>query len=100
MPASQTTQLISELCAVLKSTLENYQTRRKALKFNLKLEIVFEKANDITTFREPPVFIYTKQHELYTSSDISDVLQELTQELTDNIQRFELTGSGFIPYSL
>ena len=94
--ATQSDKPITESCEALNRKLEKFRNRRKALKFNLKLEIVFEKSDDEEIYTDPPIFIYTQQHELYTASPTAEVLQDMAKELMENIEKFELTGSGFI----
>ena len=80
--------------------LEKYRKLQKALNVNFKVEVVFEKSNDSSVYTNPAVYIYTQQHEVYAATSIEDLLSDVTKELAQNIQRFELTGSGFVVRNL
>ena len=69
---------------------------RRKKHLQIVLDDIFEKSDDEEIYTDPPIFIYTQQHEMYAASPTAEVLQDMAKELKENIEKFELTGSGFI----
>ena len=94
--STQTTKLVSESCKAMSETITKYRKRRKALKVIFGLEIIFEKANDRDVYTDPPVYVYSRQHSVYSSTSVDEVISEAIDTLSNNISKFQKTGSGFV----
>ena len=72
------------------------QERRHAIKANMALHLIFEKATDPTTTTEPPIVLPSEQFEVYSDTNIVDVLTSIKEQLINRIDVFETCGSGWI----
>ena len=61
----------------MKDKLADYQKKRRALKFNMSLHLVFEKATDETIVTKPPVVLSSEQFEVYADTFIMEKLKNV-----------------------
>ena len=80
--------------------LHQYREEHHALKYNMSLHIVFEQATDPSTITEPAVVLVSEQFEVYTDTDITELLQETSKQLQNRIESYEGLGSGWVVSSL
>ena len=98
--ATQMGSIITNSVEAMQEVVEKYLSRRKALKVNFNLEIIFEKSTDPNITTDPAVYIYSRQYAVYASTSIADMLEDVITELNANIVKFKTTGSGWVVRNL
>ena len=80
----------------MKERLVDFQTKEKALKFSMAIHVEFEKAADSSVITDPPVVLQSEQFEIYHDTSIEDQLVNVGKQLNNNIEVYELCGSGWV----
>ena len=57
--------LIHKSVPAMKHHLEEYREERRAVKFNMSLHVIFEKAADPSVVSDPPAVLVSEQMEFY-----------------------------------
>ena len=91
---------VSKSVDAMSSKIINFQKENKALKFNMALHVIFEKATDEDVKTEPPVCLVSEQLEVYADTDISELLDFVKKQLIEQIDTYEQNGSGWIYFKL
>ena len=58
------------------------ERRQRAIKINMSLHVVFEKAIDSTVVTGPPIVLVAEQFEVYAATDIEECLQQYSHNST------------------
>ena len=93
-------QEINESVDAMSSKIIKFQKINKALKFNMTLHVIFEKATDEDVKTEPPVCLVSEQLEVYADTNLPELLDFVKKQLIDQIDTYEQNGSGWILYKL
>ena len=88
--------LLDQTIAAVKDHLLRERHRQRAIKFNMSLHAVFEKAVDSSIVTDPPTVLVTDQFEVYAVTDLDECLQQCSMQLHNRIECYEGTGSGWI----
>ena len=78
----------------MSSRIINFQKENKALKFNMSLHLIFEKATDPYVITDPPVCLVTEQLEMYEGTNLLELLDFVKKQLINQIDTYERCGSG------
>ena len=77
--------------------INKFRIKNKALKFNMSLYLIFEKATDPSIITTPPVCLVTDQLEMCQNTNISELLDFVKKnQLINQIEMYEEGGSGWI----
>ena len=90
------TDKIQEAIERMVDKIEHFRKENFAIKFNMALRIVFEKATDPDVVSDPPVVLPSEQFELYKETNISPVLKTINEQLINRIDVYEACGSGWV----
>ena len=88
--------LLARSAAVMKRHIIRDQQQRHALKFNMSLYIIFEKATDASIVTEPPVVLVSEQMEVYEDTDVDETLKLTAEQLVNHVETCEMNVSGWI----
>ena len=89
-------RLLDASTIAMEGHLRRYQRNQQACKFNMSLHVVFEKASDPSIVTTPPVVLVTEPFEVYTSTNINEVLKTCSLQLQNRIEIYEANGSGWV----
>jgi len=89
------TNLLDVSTMAMRNKLLTYQHKRRALKFNMSLHAIFEKATDARITTDPPAYFTTDQYELYEGTNIDELLAMCSIQLASCVESYEGTGSGW-----
>ena len=84
----------------MSSKIINFRKVNKALKFNMALHVIFEKATDQDVKPEPPVCLVSEQLEVYADTNLPELLDFVKKQLIDQIDTYEQNGSGWTVFKL
>jgi len=80
----------------IENNLLKYRKSKNALKFNVALHAVFEKAADSSILTEPPVCLVSEPFEVYADTSVKFCLERAFNQLLNFIEVYERNGSGWI----
>ena len=87
---------INESIDAMYNRIDNFLKENKALKFNMTLHVIFEKATDSSIITKPPVCLVSEQMEIYYETNILEHLDFVKKQLLNQIEIYEQNGSGWI----
>ena len=78
--------LIHKSVPSMKHHLEVYREKWRAVKCNMSLHAIFEKAADPSVVSDPPAVFVSEQMELYEDIDIDELLKLTVDQLVNRIE--------------
>ena len=84
----------------MSSKIIDFQKVNKALKFDMALHVIFEKATSQDIKTDPPVCLVSEQLEVYADTNLSKLFDFVKKQLVDQIDTYEQNGSGWSVFKL